>query len=73
MGLGDLTQTRFYQEAFSEGEEIGEKKTNVAAVLRMVKMGFNQETIAQALAMPLTEVQKVIEWENNSSNSSVED
>ncbi len=67
LGLGDLTQTRFYQEAFSEGEEIGQKKTNVAAVLRMIKMGFNQETIAQALAMPLTEVQKVVEWANNSS------
>jgi predicted transposase YdaD len=69
LGLGDLTQTRFYQEAFDEGQQ----KANTTSVLRMVKMGFNQETIAQALAIPLTEVQKVIEWENNSSNSSGED
>jgi predicted transposase YdaD len=32
LGLGDLKETRFYQEAEQEGEQKGERKAKLAAV-----------------------------------------
>lgn len=43
LGLGDLKQTKFYQEAFAEGEEIGEQKTKVEAVSRMIRLGLSRQ------------------------------
>jgi predicted transposase YdaD len=43
----DLKQTRFYQEVFREGEESGEKKAELALVLRLLKRRLGTLTAAQ--------------------------
>jgi predicted transposase/invertase (TIGR01784 family) len=67
LGLGDLKQTKFYQEAFAEGEEIGERKgerkgenkAKSEAILALLKEGLNIEQIARALKLPLEVVQQI--------------
>lgn len=61
LGLGDLKQTKFYQEAFEEGGE----KTKLEAIARMIKLGLSLEVIAQSLDLPLEIVQKVAAQESS--------
>ncbi len=51
LGLSELKQTKFYQEAFAEGEQIGEHrgelKAKLSAIPRMIEFGLRKEKIAQ--------------------------
>lgn len=70
--LGDLKQTRFYQEAFADGEQvgqqrgeqIGEQKAKLEAIPRLLKLGFRLELIAESLDLPLSVVQQIVNQEN---------
>jgi predicted transposase/invertase (TIGR01784 family) len=53
LNLSDLRQTRFYQEAKEEGEQEGKLKT----VPEFLKLGLSLEQIAQALHLPIEEVE----------------
>jgi predicted transposase/invertase (TIGR01784 family) len=61
LGLGDLKQTKFYQEAFAEGEE----KTKLEAISALLKEGLNIEQIARALKLLPEVVQKVADQESS--------
>ena len=67
--LGDLKQTRFYQDTFADGEIIGakrgEKKAKQKAVSRMLKLGLSLEVIAESLDLPLSDIQKIGDSANN--------
>jgi predicted transposase/invertase (TIGR01784 family) len=69
LGLGDLKQTKFYQEAFAEGEEIGERegeqKAKLEAIPEFLKEGVSVEQIARALKLPLEVVQQVAAKESS--------
>lgn len=58
-----LKDTAFYKEAFEEGRAEGEIKGNRAAKLETIsllrRLGLSDETIAQELSLPLTDVQSV--------------
>ena len=64
LGLGDLTQTKFYQEAFSEGRQEGRQEGELQAKLvtikRLSKLNLSVELIAQGVEMSVAEVQEVI-------------
>lgn len=57
LGLGDLKETRFYQEAKQEAR----REVQIESVRRMFQMGLSLEQIARALDMPVEEVRKVAE------------
>jgi predicted transposase/invertase (TIGR01784 family) len=54
LGLGDLKETRFYQEAEQEGEQ----KAKFAAVPRLLQKGLTLEVISEVLELPLEDVKK---------------
>ena len=67
--LSELKQTKFYQEAFAEGEQIGEQRgeqrgqqrgqqAKSEAITRMLEFGLQEEAIAHLLALPLNTVQQ---------------
>lgn len=56
--LSDLKKTKFYQEAFSEGELTGEEKAKIASINRMLNLGLSVEIIANSLDLPLKFVQE---------------
>jgi len=60
LGLGDLTQTRFYQEAFGEGRQEGEFQTKLVTIKRLSKLNLSVELIAQGVEMSVAEVQELI-------------
>jgi predicted transposase/invertase (TIGR01784 family) len=64
LGLGDLKETRFYQEAEREGEQKGELKAKLAAVPRLLQMNLTLEEIAQALDFPIDDVRKAAQQQN---------
>jgi predicted transposase/invertase (TIGR01784 family) len=55
LGLGELKETKFYQEAAYE--------TKIEAVPRLLKLGLNIEQIAEALDLPVEEVKKIAQPE----------
>ncbi|MGD1713382.1 DUF2887 domain-containing protein [Dapis sp. BLCC M172] len=59
--LGDLKQTRFYRDAFADGEQ----QTKEEAVTRMLKLGLTLEVIAESLDLPLSVVQTIANSANN--------
>ena len=59
LGLSELKQTKVYQEALAEGEQIGEEKNKLKSVSNMIRLGLSLETIAQYLDLPLDEVQRL--------------
>jgi predicted transposase/invertase (TIGR01784 family) len=63
LGLGDLTQTRFYQEAFQRGEVEGEKrgklKVQLESAPRLLAMGLSPEQVAEALGLTIKEVETI--------------
>jgi predicted transposase/invertase (TIGR01784 family) len=54
LGLGDLKETRFYQEA----EQEGERKAKLESVLRLLQMGLTPEQIAMGLNLPIEDVRQ---------------
>jgi predicted transposase/invertase (TIGR01784 family) len=54
LGLGDLKDTRFYQEA----EQEGERKAKIESVPRLLQMGLILEQIAQGLNLPIEVVRQ---------------
>ncbi|HEY9706145.1 MAG TPA: Rpn family recombination-promoting nuclease/putative transposase, partial [Allocoleopsis sp.] len=69
LGLSELKQTKVYQEALAEGEQIGqekgEQKSKQEAIKRMLKLGVSPELIAEYLDLP---VKFIKEQAKNSSN-----
>ncbi|OKH39601.1 hypothetical protein NIES2119_04800 [[Phormidium ambiguum] IAM M-71] len=59
--LSELKQTRFYQDAFREGE-IANK---IATVPRLLALGLTVEQIAQALELDIGEVRKAAQSESS--------
>ncbi|MBZ8178673.1 Rpn family recombination-promoting nuclease/putative transposase [Oscillatoria salina] len=55
LGLGDIKQSKVYQEAFQEGEE----RVKLAAVPAMLALGASVEYIAEVLAMDVEEVSEL--------------
>lgn len=55
LGLEDLKQTKFYQEAKLE--------TKLEAIPRMIRLRLTLEVIAQSLELPLEVVQKAANQE----------
>ncbi|MDB9316036.1 Rpn family recombination-promoting nuclease/putative transposase [Spirulina sp. CS-785/01] len=60
LGLTDLKQTRFYQEAFAEGREEGVQQTQQEFIQRLLNRGNSPEDIAQLLDIPLETVQQFL-------------
>lgn len=62
LGLSDLKQTKVYQEALAEGEQIGEHrgelKAKLSAIPRMIEFGLSFEQIALLQDLPLEVVQQ---------------
>lgn len=67
--LGDLKQTRFYQDAFADGkkksEKRGKQKAKEEAVARMLNLGLSLEVIAVSLNLPLSVVQQIANSANH--------
>jgi predicted transposase/invertase (TIGR01784 family) len=65
LGLSELKQTKVYQEAFAEGEQIGEHrgelKAKLEAIPRMIEFGLRKEQIAQLQDLPLEVVQQAVQ------------
>jgi predicted transposase/invertase (TIGR01784 family) len=59
LGLGDLKETKFYQEAEKEGEQ----KAKLAVVPRLLQAGLSLEKIATVLELPIEEVRKAAQSE----------
>jgi len=61
LGVEDLRQTRFYQEVFAEGKQEGIQQGKqegiqqgkLEAVSRMLELGWELETIAQCVDLPI--------------------
>ena len=66
LGLGDLRQTRVYQEALEEGKLEGELKGMLKTVPLMFKLGATAEQIAEALGLKVEDVRKAAQ--ENSTN-----
>ncbi len=64
LGLGDLKQTRFYQEAFQEGRQ----ESKLEVLPRLIQLGLSAEAIAQALDLPLETVQDAMRSESGESS-----
>ncbi|MDB9316032.1 DUF2887 domain-containing protein, partial [Spirulina sp. CS-785/01] len=64
LGLTDLKQTRFYQEAFAEGREEGREEgvqqMQREFIQRLLNRGNSPEDIAQLLGIPLETVQQFL-------------
>ncbi|MFB6274518.1 MAG: flagellar assembly protein H, partial [Halothece sp.] len=62
----DLKQTRFYQEVFAEGKQEGiqqgkqegKQEGKLEAVSTMIELGWELETIAQCLDLPIEAVRE---------------
>lgn len=59
LGL-NLEETRVYQDAKAEGEEIGERRAKREVVLNLVDLGFSAESITGVVNLPLEEVQQIL-------------
>jgi predicted transposase/invertase (TIGR01784 family) len=67
--LSDLKHTRFYQEVNEEGLIEGEREGKLKTVPELLKLGLSLEQIAQALHLPIEEVEAVAQATLNSENS----
>lgn len=65
--LSELKQTRFYQEAFQEGKEEGERTGKLKAVIPMLSAGLTVEQIAQALEFTVEEVSQIVQQQASDS------
>ncbi len=72
LGLTDLKQTRFYQEAFTEGLQEGRQEGRLEGreeitrniVLRLNNLGYASEAIAEILGLPIDEILPILEDSN---------
>lgn len=58
LGLEDLKKTKFYQEAYQDGEQIGEMKAKLEAIPELIKEGLTLEQISRVLKLPLEVIQQ---------------
>jgi predicted transposase/invertase (TIGR01784 family) len=63
--LSELKQTRFYQEAFTEGKEEGKREATLNAVRQFLALGFSLEQIAQGLSLSLEEVRQMAQQQSS--------
>jgi predicted transposase/invertase (TIGR01784 family) len=70
LGLGDLTQTRFYQEAFGEGRQEGEYLAKLTTIRRLLEINLPVEVIAQGVELSMAEVQKILDQLEQRDNTS---
>ena len=72
--LSELKQTRFYQEAFTEGKqegrEEGKRELTLNAVRQFLALGLSLEQIAQGLSLSLEEVRQVAQQSSNEQGNS---
>jgi predicted transposase/invertase (TIGR01784 family) len=72
--LSEVKQTRFYQEAFTEGmeegKEQGKREVTLKAVRQFLALGFSLEQIAQGLSLSLEEVRQVAQQSSNEQGNS---
>ncbi len=68
LGLGDIKQTKVYQEAKQEGLEQGleqgERKAKLESVPRLLNLGLSLEKIAEVLDLAIAEVQAIAQKKN---------
>ncbi|MFO7089797.1 DUF2887 domain-containing protein [Arthrospira platensis PCC 7345] len=60
LGITDLKQTRFYQEAFADGCQEGLQQERINIVVRLANLGNSAEAIAEMLGLPLQEIQQIL-------------
>ncbi|KDR57838.1 hypothetical protein APPUASWS_008860 [Arthrospira platensis str. Paraca] len=60
LGITDLKQTRFYQEAFADGRQQGLQQERINIVVRLANLGNSAEAIAEMLGLPLQEIQQIL-------------
>lgn len=62
LGLSELKQTKVYQEALEEGQQIGQQrgklKAKLEAIPELIQLGLRLEQIVGALKLPLEAVQQ---------------
>jgi predicted transposase/invertase (TIGR01784 family) len=63
--LSELKQTRFYQEAFTEGKEEGKRELTLNAVRQFLALGFSLEQIAQGLSLSVEEVRQMAQQQSS--------
>jgi predicted transposase/invertase (TIGR01784 family) len=75
--LSELKQTRFYQEAFTEGKEEGieqgreqgieqgKREVTLNAVRQFLALGLSLEQIAQGLSLSLEEVRQMAQQQSS--------
>jgi predicted transposase/invertase (TIGR01784 family) len=56
--LSELKQTRFYQEAFTEGIEQGARLEKLKTAPLLLKLGLSVEQVAQGLGLSIEEVRQ---------------
>ncbi|MDA0211377.1 MAG: Rpn family recombination-promoting nuclease/putative transposase [Cyanobacteria bacterium FC1] len=69
LGLTDLKQTRFYQDAFADGQEVGREEgreegrqaAKIELIQPLADQGISPQNIAQILKLSLDEVEKVLQ------------
>ncbi|NES98711.1 MAG: DUF2887 domain-containing protein, partial [Desertifilum sp. SIO1I2] len=65
LGLTDLKQTRFYQDAFADGQEVGREEGRQATKIELIQpladQGISPQNIAQLLKLSLDEVERVLQ------------
>jgi predicted transposase/invertase (TIGR01784 family) len=65
LGLGDIRQTRVYQEAKQEGLQEGELLGKLKAVPRLLAIGLSVEQIAEALALDIEQVRQAAQQQSS--------
>lgn len=60
-GLSELKQTRFYQEAFTEGREQGARLEKLKTVPLLLRLGLTVEQVAQELGLSVEEVRQAVQ------------
>ncbi len=71
--LSDLKQTRFYQEAFSEGKQEGRQEgrqegsllAKMSAIPNLINLGLTIEQITSALELDVEQVRQFVDGEKN--------
>lgn len=69
LGLTDLKQTRFYQDAFADGQEVGREEgreegrqaAKIELIQPLADQGISPQNIAQILKLSLDEVERVLQ------------
>jgi predicted transposase/invertase (TIGR01784 family) len=67
--LSELKQTRFYQDAFTEGREEGreegKRELSLNAVRQFLALGLSLEQIAQGLSLSVEEVRQMAQQQSS--------